>query len=283
MTLPANRLTFTAFSCLFSAAKALSMSFTDLDELPRPCAKSRNVNLAHEVLLNVCHQFKRCRFMKCTSPGFGGAVDATRANLTFELCEFSKCSAKFGGSVYSTNSMIFSFNTSTITESSAERFGALYSDMCRKNRTTLVRDVNISVSTARVYIGGVRVEVSSPNFFNVRIVHTAAPNYGALWDWTTVPAVGRYHSVVFENMTSSTEGCGMTFFHWIHRSVIQRCIFVRGTGPVPKYIYLYSTECIVEISDSYFDALREVAIGDRFGNNTFNIAESNSFVGTLDL
>jgi hypothetical protein len=235
------------------------------------------------VLFKVCHRFKRCRFINCTSPGLGGAVDANRVNLTFELCEFSKCSAQFGGSVYSTSSKIFSLNTSTITESSAERFGALYSDMRTKNRTTLVRDVNISVSSARVYIGGVRVEVSSPNFFNVRIVHTTAPNYGALWDWTTVPAVAHYHSVVFDNMTSSTEGCGVTFFHWMHRSVIQHCIFVKGIGPVPKYIYLYSTESIVEISDSYFDAPREVAIGDRFGNNTYNIADSNRFVGTIDL
>jgi hypothetical protein len=153
----------------------------------------------------------------------------------------------------------------------------MYIDTRFKNYTTTVVSVNVSQSSAKIYIAGVRVEVTIPRFFDVAIAHPSAPNYGALWDWSTLPVVAQYIGCRFLNMTSETEGCAICFFHWLHHSVIQSCSFAQGRGPAPKYVYLYSTESVVKITDCFFDAPREVSIGDRFGNNTIEIEDNNRF------
>jgi hypothetical protein len=230
-------------------------------------------------MFHVCIYFARCTFTNCISPSdLGGAIDANHCNTTFTFCTFSGCSARYGGTIYITHCKTFSINASTITNTTAERFGAFYSDTRWKNRTTRVRDVNISHSSARIYIAAVRVEVTTPAFFNVEIQNTWAPTFGAIWDWSTLSSVASYIGCRFANVSSGTEGCGMTFFHWLHHSVIQSCRFVGGKGPSPKYIYVYSSECVVEISNSYFDAPRKISIGERWGNNTIVVMDTNQFI-----
>jgi len=277
MTSPLHRLTVSSFNSLFVSAKAISMDADD-DDRSASCSDRRNEAVDHMTVDHICVDFSHCTFTNCTSAELGGAIDANHCNMTFTFCAFTQCSAKYGGSIYMTHCKTFVLNTSTITQTHAERFGAFYSDAQWKNRTTNIRDVNISHSSADVYIAAVRVEVTTPIFFNVQIAHTYAPTFGALWDWSTLPSVASYIRCKFVNASSDSEGSSMTFFHWMHHSVIQSCQFVQGKGPSPKYIYVYSCECVIEISNSYFDAPRAMSIGDRYGNNTITIADDNEFI-----
>jgi hypothetical protein len=271
-----NSLTFSSFDTVFHEAKAVSMEF-EPEEPPIQCNYSTDETLPHQLLFKVCIHFKRCSFLNCTSEVLGGALDCNHVNTSIQYCTFRGCSAKYGGSLYYTRGKRFSINMSLITETHAERFGAMYVDTRFNNYSTTVKEVNISYSYAKFYVAGVRVEVTIPKFTDVSISHTTAPKYGALWDWTTLPVVAQYVRCRFLNMTSGTEGCAITFFHWLHSSVLQSCIFAQGHGPAPKYVFLYSTEAVVKIADSYFDAPREISIGDRFGENTITIEESTRF------
>jgi hypothetical protein len=251
------------------------------EEPPVICNYSTAEILPHQLLFKVCIHFNRCNFINCTSEELGGALDCNHVNTSIENCLFRGCSARYGGSLYYTKGKLFSMNLSLITQTHAERFGAMYVDTRFKNHSTTMIGVNVSHSSAKIYIAAVRVEVTIPRFFDVAIAHTTAPNFGALWDWSTLPVVAQYIGCRFLNMTSETEGCAVTFFHWMHHSVIQSCSFAQGHGPAPKYVYLYSTEGVVKISGSFFDAPRRESIGDRFGNNTIDIEESNRFEGGL--
>jgi hypothetical protein len=136
---------------------------------------------------------------------------------------------------------------------------------------------NVTGSTAKFFIAGIRVETTTPIFKNVVIVNTHAPKWGAIWDWSALPCVAVYERVRMVNCSSESEGAAVTLFHWLHHSSFDHCEFQMGKGPNPVYIYLYSTECEVKIKNCRFDGPREKCIGDRFGNNTIDWSEGNRF------
>jgi hypothetical protein len=275
---PSASLSFTAFDTFFHKAKALSMEF-DLPE--GPCKLAKKQQLGHQELLRVCITMKECRFVNCTGASFGGAVEANRCNLTIQSCFFSQCSAQYGGSVYLTHLPLLRINLSTIVDSTAERFGGMYADTRYTNVTSHIANLNVTHSRADVYIGGIRLEVTTPDMFNVAVSHSRAPSYGGIWDWSTKPALARYFGCRWINCSSDHEGSSLTFFHWIHRSILENCQFAQGQGPKPKYIYLYSSESVVKIGNCWFDDTREMSIGDRYGENTIDIADTNQFAASI--
>ena len=269
-----SQISLTVFDTLFHKAKALSMK----DEVK--CVNSVGVSMKHQELSKVCINFKKCTFESCISYEHGGACDLSYSNVTFAFCAFRKCSAQHAGSVWSSQSKIFQMNETSITETHAERFGALYSDSRKKNLTTLISSTNVTHSSSDLYISAIRVEETLPVFTNVMICHAHSKQYGAIWDWSTRPNVARYTGCSLINTTSESEGAGMTMYHWMHQSVIEKCYFSKGQGKSPVYIYIFSSESTVEVKDSWFDMDKDSAIGQRFPNNTLLVHNSTTFSAT---
>jgi hypothetical protein len=274
---PSSKLSLSVLHSLVRKAKALSQSIPDEEPPDTPCRTVKGTSLDHQLLFHHCIDFKNCQFLNCSSEKLGGAIDANRCNLTFLNCIFEKGFAEYGGAIYAIKMKIFVITSSTIIDSHADRFGGIYAATKWQNFTTVLVSTNISYCYADIYIGGIRVETTTPKLFDVGIVNAYAPKYGGVWDWSTMDSVAIYTGCRFVNCSSENEGASLTLFHWLHRSIITKCLFARGKGKAPKYIYVYSTEAVVRISESWFDATQNVSIGDRFGNNSITIAESNHF------
>ncbi|OHS98104.1 hypothetical protein TRFO_35522 [Tritrichomonas foetus] len=232
------------------------------------CTKTKDSKLNHQDLNTICIDFIKCRFIKCTSKENGGAVDVSFGNTTFIYCVFEHCNSQFGGTIYSSRSKLFVVNYTTIYDSSAERFGTMYCDSKRREFSTNISNTNITKSVGTLYIAGIRVETTRPNFQYLKIINTYSPSFGAIWDWSTKPTTAIYYKCDFVNNSSETPGSAITLYHWLHQSQILHCSFSSGKGPDPYYVYLYSSECEVLIENCKFDQPKNVSVGSRYvGNN----------------
>lgn len=233
-----------------------------------------NQQLNHQILKSTCINFTKCKFLKCTSLEYGGAIEISSSNITINYCIFNNCNAQYGGSIYSTHSKMMTVNQSSIVESRAERFGSIYSDSKRLEFSTNITFTNISKSIATIYVAGVRVETTHPNFQFVKFENTFSPNFGAIWDWSVKPTTSIYYSCEFSNVTSKTPGAAITFYHWLQQAKIENCFFRRSKGPNPVYIYFYSSESDTMITNCHFDLPQNKSIGERYGGN--NIESVNN-------
>lgn len=258
------------FNSLFNFSKALQVSsYSSLN-----CKSISNLELNHQVFQSTCASFIKCKFLNCHSSEYGGAIEATSCNITINYCIFEKCSAQYGGTIYSSHSKKMIVNQSSITESQAERFGSIYSDSKRSEFTTNIIFTNFSKSIGKIYISGIRVETTQPNFQFVKFVSTFSPNFGAIWDWSVRPTQSIYNSCIFSNVTSKTPGAAITLYHWLQQAKIENCFFQKSKGPNPVYVYLYSSESDVLIENCHFDLPKNRSIGERYDGN--NITSTNN-------
>ncbi|KAK8837642.1 hypothetical protein M9Y10_036174 [Tritrichomonas musculus] len=260
------------FNSIFKFSKALEME----SHSGSKCKSSKILNLDHQSHSSTCIDFIDCKFLNCSSLEYGGAVEVSSCNISFNYCIFRDCSSKFGGSIYSTHSKKMIVNQTSIVGSRAERFGAIYSDSRRFEFSTNISFTNISKSIGTIYIAGIRVETTRPNFQFVKFVSTYSKNFGAIWDWSTKPTTSIYFSCEFSNVTSDTPGAAITLYHWLQQAHIENCIFHGSKGPDPIYIYFFSSESDVLIQKCKFDLPENSSIGQRYdGNNITSV--NNTF------
>lgn len=261
------------FHTLFIKAPAISMKDTTDN-----CRNLDNQNKRLDET-KVCINVKNSNFINCTTEDNGGAIDVFKSKTTFLNCLFQGCSALYGGTIFSSQSKLFQLNFSQILDSSAERFGAIYSDSQNKQINTTIVSSNITNSQSKLYIAAIRVEVTSPYFIHVQIANSFSTKFGAVWDWGTKPGFSTYSRCRFDNTTSDTEGGGITFFHWICWARVEDCFFTNGKGPSPRYIYVYSSESKIELSNNVFDQPYNVSVGQKFpGKSDFIFENKNKFV-----
>ena len=260
----------TVFYSVFKFSKALQMNSVS------KCKSINNFKLNHQTFNSICINFEKCRFINCSSLECGGAVEVTSCNITFIYCAFNKCKAQFGGTIYSTHSKKMIINQSSIIESRAERFGAIYSDSKRSDFSTNITFTNITHSIGTIYIAGVRVETTQPNFQFDKFDSTFSPNFGAIWDWSVKPTISIYNSCEFMNVTSGSPGAAITLYHWLQQAKINNCIFHGSKKYNSTYIYLFSSESDILIENCYFDLPSNISIVERYNGNNITLT-NNTF------
>lgn len=261
------------FNSMFIYSKALQVTSKS------KCTTTNDLQLKrHKKFDSICINFNQCTFSNCKSYDHGGAVECVSSNVTFAFCLFENCNSKYGGSIYSTRSKKFNLNHSTIVNSHAERFGAIYSDSKRPEFSSNFTSSNISYSFGTIYIAGIRVETTQPNFQYMRFHSTYAPQFGAVWDWSTQPVASFYNYCDFTNVSSGTAGAGITLYHWLQIADITNCNFQQSKQDsiFPCYIYVYSSESIIKIINCKFDLPYNKSIGERYGGNNITV-NNNDF------
>ena len=230
------------------------------------CSTVAGLDLKRQAVKGGCVVFEGCRFVQCRASGSGGACKIESADVRFAGCAFWKCSATYGGAVWASGAKGFDVNQTAFAETSAERFGAVYLDCDKRETKGVFSSSNVSLASSTKFIAGIRVEGCCPAFKYVRISDTYAPRFGAVWDWSARPNVAVYEHCAFSNNTSGSEGAAVTVYHWMHQSVIDDCLFQMGRGAHPVYVYLHSSEAVVDVRNCRFDCDVARAIGGRFAN-----------------
>ena len=210
-----------------------------------------------------------CSFANC-SDKVGGAVQVWKAKLTIRRSTFVRNRAEVAGAVYTRACLNLTLDNLLFLDNEAGYDGALMAEMEAKTNTT-VSSVNLTRNSAKMWVGGMRIDCVGGTVRNCRFDSNSALVCGCFFDWAARSTPRNVWQCIFTNNTCVARGGAYTSCNIGQTLNFDECVFNRNVCErSANSISLENIEAVCTITRCTFSGKKDEEVSMKYPESVIN-------------